>query len=125
MAHKIGSKPFDVANSSTHCQWIIWATMGAAYHNYHHTFPYDYNACEYGMSERYNFNTMLIDGLAWLGLVHGRRRASAKSIEHWKREHGDPNGRDEPRWSALVDWTVGMVVSALPVWLVLLPRLWN
>lgn len=97
--------------------------MGAAYHNYHHVFSYDYNACEFGLSEKYNFNTLIINGFAMLGLVKNRRRASKKSIEHWKREHGDPREPDEPRWPALVDWTLGMVISALPVWLVLIPQL--
>lgn len=100
---------------------MIWATLGAAYHNFHHTFPYDYTASEFGPSTNFNLNTVLIDFCAKIGLAYDLKRASPQTIAHWKHKYGDPE-KAQPKRSALLDWVLGLLLSALPIWLVLFGR---
>lgn len=59
--HYFGSKPYDKRASSTQCTFMIWATLGAAYHNYHHKFPYDYMGgcqsidCHFHLNSNFSF----------------------------------------------------------------------
>ena len=48
------------------------------YHNFHHTFPYDYTSGEWG--QRMNFSTLFIDLFAALGLVYDRTQAFQETI---------------------------------------------
>jgi len=100
---------------------MIWATLGAAYHNYHHAFPYDYTASEFGPSANFNLNTVLIDTCAKLGLAYDLKRASPETVAHWKYKFGDPQ-EAIPARSAWLDWTLGMFLSALPLWMILIGR---
>ena len=45
--------------------------MGEGFHNYHHTFPYDYSTSEWGF--RLNVTTRFIDTMAWLGQAYDLR----------------------------------------------------
>ena len=42
--------------------------MGEGFHNYHHTFPYDYGTSEWGF--RINATTLFLDAMAAVGLVY-------------------------------------------------------
>lgn len=95
--------------------------MGSAYHNYHHVFPYDYNACEYGLSQAFNFNTLVLDVCAKLGLVTNRKRASQSAIDHWKRKYGNESEAQLKR-DAILDWTIGMLFSVWPIWVSMLVK---
>lgn len=119
--HYFGSKPYDRRSTATHCTWIIWATLGGAYHNFHHTFPYDYTASEFGPSTVFNLNTALIDLCAKVGLATDLKRASPATIEAFKRKYGNPEEAIPVR-SAALDWTIGLLFSALPIWLILIGR---
>lgn len=48
--------------------------VGEGWHNFHHAFPYDYAANEYGFLQL-NLTTGFIDLARWLGLAHHCRRA--------------------------------------------------
>ena len=56
--------------------------IGEGWHNWHHKYPFDYAASEFGISAQYNPTKLIIDGAAALGLVSERKRASAM----WARE---------------------------------------
>ena len=45
VAHVWGTKPYDQSITATENDSLIWATMGGAYHNYHHVFPYGKFIC--------------------------------------------------------------------------------
>lgn len=47
---------------------------GEGWHNYHHTFPWDYRTAELGMP--FNLTTHIIDLLAKFGQVYGRKTVS-------------------------------------------------
>ena len=50
--------------------------VGEGWHNWHHKYPFDYAASEFGVSSQFNPSKLIIDVLALLGLVWGRKRAT-------------------------------------------------
>lgn len=60
---------------------------GEGFHNYHHTFPFDYSASEFGLN--FNPTTWFIDFMCWLGLATDRKRATKQMIEARKARTGD------------------------------------
>lgn len=59
---------------------VSWVTLGEGWHCWHHLYPYDYAASEFGASTQFNPTKIVIDMAAKLGLVWGRRRA----LDHWQ-----------------------------------------
>lgn len=62
--------------------------MGEGYHNYHHTFPWDYRSAELG-TNKINFSTIFIDICAKLGLAYDLRYPSLKLIKSTILKNGD------------------------------------
>lgn len=60
---------------------------GEGFHNYHHTFPFDYSASELGLN--FNPTTWFIDFMCLLGLATDRKRATKPMIEARKAKTGD------------------------------------
>lgn len=60
-------------------------TNGEGYHNYHHTFPYDYKASERG---KFNVSTYTIDFFAKLGLAYDLQEAGENSIKKMTEKCG-------------------------------------
>uniref|UniRef100_T1GQY6 Fatty acid desaturase domain-containing protein n=1 Tax=Megaselia scalaris TaxID=36166 RepID=T1GQY6_MEGSC len=57
---------------------------GEGWHNYHHTFPWDYRTAELGMP--FNLTTHIIDFLASIGQVYERKTVSeTTSTLKWER----------------------------------------
>lgn len=68
--------------------WFISIiALGEGWHNYHHAFPSDYRAAEYGI--RYSITTFVIDVLAWLGFVYDLREAKAEQVKTRAVKKGD------------------------------------
>lgn len=61
--------------------------IGEGWHNYHHSFPWDYRAAEFGTT--YSFSTFVIDTLAQFGMVYDLRTAPYSMIEHRALKKGD------------------------------------
>ena len=109
-AHLFGMKPYDktIGPSENRCsrrplpsqsqlspmlpsRLVSVLAMGEGFHNYHHTFPYDYSTSEWGFrlnvttrsvpvpykcsntSTRLNVTTRFIDTMAWLGQAYDLR----------------------------------------------------
>lgn len=47
-AHLLGSRPFDPSIEPVENVIVSFFTIGEGYHNYHHVFPFDYKASEFG-----------------------------------------------------------------------------
>lgn len=58
------------------------------WHNYHHTFPWDYKTAELGNYEL-NFTSAFIDFFAWLGLAYDLKTVSPKVVEDRIKRTGD------------------------------------
>lgn len=60
-------------------------TNGEGYHNYHHTFPYDYKASDRG---KFNVSTYVIDMFAKLGLAYDLQEVGTTSVKKMLEKHG-------------------------------------
>ncbi|CAG2119315.1 unnamed protein product [Medioppia subpectinata] len=63
--------------------------MGEGFHNYHHTFPWDYKASEYGPLDGFNPATIFINTMAVLGQAYDLRQPSPDMIGERRKRTGD------------------------------------
>jgi len=77
-AHFFGNKPYDVNIGATENMMVSLLAMGEGFHNYHHTFPYDYSTSEWGLS--INLTTAFINLMARLGLAYKLRTANPGTV---------------------------------------------
>lgn len=77
-AHYYGTRPYDVNIEARESASVIYTGLGEGFHNYHHTFPYDYSTSEFG--KYLNITTAFIDLCAFLGLVKDRRKVDSNTI---------------------------------------------
>jgi len=78
-AHFFGNKPYDKTIGPTENMMVSIFALGEGFHNYHHTFPYDYSTSEWGYS--FNTTTRLIDAMAYIGQAYDLRSASQETIK--------------------------------------------
>jgi len=77
VAHTHGNRPYDKNIESRENTYVSFFAIGEGYHNWHHTFPWDYSTSEYGFTGALNLTTLFIDCCAVLGLVKNRKRATS------------------------------------------------
>lgn len=82
-----GMRPYDHKISATENKFVIVGSFGEGYHNYHHTFPWDYATSEYGWT--INGSKFFIDCTTWLRLAYDRRRASPEVVLSRRKRTGD------------------------------------
>jgi len=76
-AHLYGDHPYDSSSwGGAENPLVSWFAIGEGWHNWHHKYPFDYAASEFGISSQYNPSKLLIDFLAFFGLVWGRKRGT-------------------------------------------------
>ncbi|GAA4891206.1 fatty acid desaturase [Ferrimonas pelagia] len=79
LAHIWGSQPYSDAHTSKDNGWLALVTYGEGYHNFHHTFEYDYrNGIRWW---HFDPTKWLIKGLEKLKLASGLRRVPSDRIE--------------------------------------------
>ncbi|CAG2111268.1 unnamed protein product [Medioppia subpectinata] len=78
-AHYWGYKPYNKTINPVECN-IRHVMFGEGFHNYHHTFPWDYKASEYGPLDGFNPATIFINTMAVLGQAYDLRQPSADMI---------------------------------------------
>jgi len=87
LAHMYGSHPYDKGISPAQNFTTILLAHGEGWHNYHHTFPFDYRTSEYPW--RFNITTIFIDFFGMLGWAYDFRHASPAMIEQKRLRSGD------------------------------------
>nr|XP_022919430.1 acyl-CoA desaturase-like [Onthophagus taurus] len=85
-AHLFGRKPYDKSIQPRENLFVSFMSVGEGWHNYHHTFPWDYKASEYG---RLNVTTFWLDLFAKFGLVYDRRSPSEELVKKVTAKCGD------------------------------------
>ncbi|KRT83168.1 hypothetical protein AMK59_3767 [Oryctes borbonicus] len=87
-AHMFGSKPYDRFINPAENKSVAILAMGEGWHNYHHTFPWDYKTAEMG---RYsvNFTALFIDIMAKIGLAYDLKTVSEDMIRRRVERTGD------------------------------------
>ncbi|KPP68606.1 stearoyl-CoA desaturase 5-like [Scleropages formosus] len=86
-AHMYGNRPYDKTISPRENCFVTFGAIGEGFHNYHHTFPFDYSTSEFGL--HLNPTTCFIDLMCWLGLASNRKKASPEMIQARKLRTGD------------------------------------
>ena len=76
-AHLFGDHPYDVLSYPAENPFVSWCAVGEGWHNWHHKYPFDYAASEFGVSSQFNPSKLFIDCMAKIGLVWGRKRGTA------------------------------------------------
>lgn len=61
--------------------------MGEGYHNYHHTFPWDYRASEFG--KKLNLTAFWLDFFIYLGWAYDLKTPSVELVQKVVVNHGD------------------------------------
>ncbi|CAL8145713.1 unnamed protein product [Orchesella dallaii] len=88
VAHFWGDKPYDRNINPSETRFVSIITVGEGWHNYHHTFPWDYKAAELP-SYSFNWTTGLIDFFAWIGWAYDMKTVPKKVILQRIQRTGD------------------------------------
>ncbi|KAM9832530.1 acyl-CoA desaturase [Neosynchiropus ocellatus] len=86
-AHMWGNRPYDQNINPRENKFVTFSAIGEGYHNYHHTFPFDYATSEFGC--KLNLTTCFIDFMCYLGLATDRKRVSRELIMARAKRTGD------------------------------------
>jgi len=82
VCHSFGQRTYNARISATDNPFVQYFVVGEAYHNFHHTFPYDYAICELGKT--FNFSKWFIDACAYFKLASNLRTAGIEYIKKAK-----------------------------------------
>nr|UFI01024.1 fatty-acyl-CoA desaturase EcauDES4 [Cadra cautella] len=87
-SHMFGYKPYDKNIASVQNIPVTFVTLGEGYHNYHHTYPWDYKAAELG-NNKFNLTTKFIDFFAWIGWAYDLKTVPQESVYKRMERTGD------------------------------------
>jgi len=94
VTHFWGMKPFDKNIRAVQNRIVNYYGMGEGYHNYHHTFPWDYKNSEFG-NDILNCTTAFIDWMARRGWATDLKTTSAEMIRNRALRTGDGSWSNE------------------------------
>ncbi|XP_050087450.1 acyl-CoA Delta-9 desaturase-like [Anopheles aquasalis] len=107
-AHMFGTRPYDKTMWPVENMFVSFVAVGEGWHNYHHAFPWDYRASEYGTP--LNLTGTLIDLLAKVGAIWDRKTATSNMVKNRVMRTGDKShhtyGTDEGRNAFTTLWNV-------------------
>uniref|UniRef100_A0A674NPX7 stearoyl-CoA 9-desaturase n=1 Tax=Takifugu rubripes TaxID=31033 RepID=A0A674NPX7_TAKRU len=86
-AHIWGNRPYDKTINPRENFMVALSAIGEGFHNYHHTFPFDYATSEFGC--KLNLTTAFIDFMCFLGLARDRKSVSKDTILTRVQRTGD------------------------------------
>ncbi|CAH1957824.1 unnamed protein product [Acanthoscelides obtectus] len=87
-AHLFGSKPYDRYINPSENITVAVLALGEGWHNYHHTFPWDYKTSELG-GYSFNFSSAFIDFFAKFGWAYDMKTVSVDMIKRRVQRTGD------------------------------------
>ncbi|XP_003247697.1 acyl-CoA Delta(11) desaturase isoform X2 [Acyrthosiphon pisum] len=103
VAHIWGSKPYDKRIQPAQNVVVSIVAMGEGWHNYHHSFPWDYRAAELG-GYSLNTTTLWLDLFAAIGWAYDLKTASKQLIQQVAVNQGDGSWRQEPETAHARDY---------------------
>ena len=75
-AHLFGDHPYDTSIYSAENPLVSLGALGEGWHNWHHKYPFDYAASEFGIEKQFNPTKLFIDVCVFLGLASDCKRAT-------------------------------------------------
>ncbi|XP_037127103.1 stearoyl-CoA desaturase b isoform X2 [Syngnathus acus] len=91
-AHMWGNRPYDHTINPRENNFVAFSAIGEGFHNYHHTFPFDYATSEFGC--RLNLTTAFINLMCFLRLASERKMASKEMIAARVHRTGDGSAKN-------------------------------
>ncbi|CAF1159075.1 unnamed protein product, partial [Didymodactylos carnosus] len=88
VAHSWGMKPYDRRINPSENLFVSIGAIGEGFHNYHHTFPFDYSTSEYGF-KYFNLTTGFINVMAKIGWAYDLKKVSPEMIKQRRLRTGD------------------------------------
>ncbi|CAH2245022.1 acyl-CoA Delta(11) desaturase-like [Pararge aegeria] len=86
-AHIWGMRPYDKTINPAENLLVSIICLGEGFHNYHHTFPWDYKTAELG-NYTFNLTTLFIDVMAKIGWAYDLRSVTPDVIENRVKRTG-------------------------------------
>ncbi|CAG2173776.1 unnamed protein product, partial [Oppiella nova] len=114
-----GGRPYDKRINPRETTAVSYLTFGEGYHNYHHAFPGDYSASEYGWSDNWNPSTAVIDMFARIGWAYDLK-ATPESVVRARVERTGDLAAKSPKLTMVYVWldiVIGMFYVTWFVWL--------
>lgn len=90
LAHYYGIRPYDSGINPAENRLVSLGAIGEGFHNFHHSFPFDYQTSEMGYS--LNITTIFIDIMYFIGQAYELRTVSQSAIDRKKERTGDKTG---------------------------------
>ncbi|XP_014270364.1 acyl-CoA Delta-9 desaturase [Halyomorpha halys] len=87
VAHLFGTKPYDKRISPVESTFVSFFGLGEGWHNYHHTFPWDCHAAEFG--KHFNLSSRLLTLLERWGLAYDLKVVSKQMMINKITKYGD------------------------------------
>ncbi|XP_015787573.1 stearoyl-CoA desaturase 5 [Tetranychus urticae] len=84
VSHMYGKRRYNKKITARDIGLMSVIAAGEGYHNFHHTFPYDYTVSEFGQT--FNISKLFIDFFALFGQAYNLRKASPEFIEKAKNK---------------------------------------
>lgn len=109
VGHLKGARPYDQTMHPRENYVAIIASLGEGYHNYHHTFPWDYSGSEFGWKINFNPTTAFIDLMFDIGLAYDLKKASKDVIKQRMKRTG--NGTGMKPHSIIIDHIFGILYA--------------
>jgi stearoyl-CoA desaturase (delta-9 desaturase) len=75
-AHFFGDHPYDSKSCPAENPFVSLFALGEGWHNWHHKYPFDYSASEFGIDKQFNPTKLFIDTCCLLGIASERKRAT-------------------------------------------------
>lgn len=75
-AHFFGDHPYDPSSWPAENPLVSLGALGEGWHNWHHKYPFDYAASEFGIDKQFNPTKLFIDTAAAFGLASDCKRAT-------------------------------------------------
>ncbi|KAJ6219713.1 hypothetical protein RDWZM_005525 [Blomia tropicalis] len=110
-AHLSGHRPYNQNIEPRENNSVVYLAFGEGYHNYHHTFPWDYSASELGYRYNFNITTLLIDFFEWCGLAYDLKKPPPHLIKARMGRSGDGTNNRTIRRAKFHDWAMGIFVT--------------
>lgn len=87
-AHMWGAKPYNKNILPSENMGVSLAISGEGFHNYHHVFPWDYQASEFNWYAL-NHSAFFIDMFAKIGWAYNLKKPSPELVKRIAAEKGD------------------------------------
>ncbi|XP_073993106.1 acyl-CoA Delta-9 desaturase-like isoform X2 [Rhodnius prolixus] len=87
IAHLYGTRPYTKDIAPVESSFVAFISSGEGWHNYHHTFPWDYRAGEFG--KYFNISVYYIDWFARHGYAYDLRSATPEMVAYRIMKKGD------------------------------------